>query len=884
MNGLDRGTSTTSSSSSPSHSITYSTDEIPILTYTNNNNKNNNLHNQEIHKPLDHCQYEENTFIDWCKESILISRNPLIYQNNNKWIILILSAILLGYLTSAIDLIQVSLNDFKKGICFSSKDSWTLLNPYMTCPMDDWYNWNQIFFSKNINNPLIKFIINFPIYLILAIGFSLIAGYLTLTYNRSSSSYNNNYMIRQSGIPEIKLIISGFNLKIDQYLGFKTLILKSIALIFVVSSGLWLGKEGPLVHISCCVFNIIYEIITKHYSNNQNEAIRRELLTAATATGISVAFNSPIGGVLFVLESMPSYFIPTKIMWNSFVSATVATIILTGFKIFTDGRNFNEQVLFQVNFGNFSWLFIEIIPFITLGILGGIYGHYFIKFNTKFSKLQFRNLIRHRLCNFLQIDYKYGSILEILLIVIITTIINFPFEISKLPLNALLNLLFKSCTKDNDNSTTTTTTSKDFICQDSNVRALFKLLYIMIEGFWLTCYTFGLDLPGGILMPSLVMGAMTGRFLGIITQSIQSKFNWESLATCTADSCVVSPSSYAVIGAASFMTGITKLTMSVVVIMFEMTGAVTYVLPIMGGVMTSKFVSDWLTPNNIYDTWLENNFNKQKPSDESDITTINNQLINQGKGTGLISFQNLTSTIKSKLPNINIASSMIPLLEVKCLCLIPNQEQENFTLNSLNSFINNDSHEGYPMIINYNNPIIVGYIPKSQLLNQLFLSLSNRSIDPNSPISFQITHNQSSIDIPELIQQQLLLLLSQRKQGVQINVQPIQSTLIINEKTPMLLIIEMFEKLHLNNLIIVNSENETLMKGFIDRFILNDLIIDKFEKLVDKLNDYQIIQQFDIEENIGRVEMTEFDYNDNDNDDDDDEVTRIDRKSIELIT
>ena len=67
----------------------------------------------------------------------------------------------------------------------------------------------------------------------------------------------------------------------------------------------------------------------------------------------------------------------------------------------------------------------------------------------------------------------------------------------------------------------------------------------------------------------------------------------------------MSPSSYAVIGAASFMTGVTKLTMSVVVIMFEMTGAVTYVLPIMGGVMTSKFVSDWLTPNNIYDTWLQ---------------------------------------------------------------------------------------------------------------------------------------------------------------------------------------------------------------------------------------------------------------------------------------
>ena len=99
-------------------------------------------------------------------------------------------------------------------------------------------------------------------------------------------------------------------------------------------------------------------------------------------------------------------------------------------------------------------------------------------------------------------------------------------------------------------------------------------------------------------------------------------------------------------------------------------------------------------------------------------------------------------------------------------------------------------------------------------------------------------------------------------------------------KTPILLIIEMFEKLHLNNLIIVSNQDETLMTGFIDRFILNDLIIDKFEKLVDKLNDYQVIQQFDIEETAGRVEMTEFNY---DNDEDDD-MTRIDRKSIELIT
>jgi chloride channel 3/4/5 len=79
---------------------------------------------------------------------------------------------------------------------------------------------------------------------------------------------------------------------------------------------MWLGKEGPLIHVACCCANVF----TKLFRNiNDNEGIelpynavschqltllarKREVLSAAAASGVSVAFGSPIGGVLFSLE------------------------------------------------------------------------------------------------------------------------------------------------------------------------------------------------------------------------------------------------------------------------------------------------------------------------------------------------------------------------------------------------------------------------------------------------------------------------------------------------------------------------------------------------------------------------------------------------------
>ena len=49
------------------------------------------------------------------------------------------------------------------------------------------------------------------------------------------------------------------------------------------------------------------------------------------------------------------------------------------------------------------------------------------------------------------------------------------------------------------------------------------------------------------------------------------------------------------------------MTVSIVVIMFELTGALTYVLPIMIAVMISKWIGDAISPRGIYESWIRFN-------------------------------------------------------------------------------------------------------------------------------------------------------------------------------------------------------------------------------------------------------------------------------------
>ncbi len=231
------------------------------------------------------------------------------------------------------------------------------------------------------------------------------------------------YSAAGSGVAEVRVILSGFVL--HGFLGVKTLVVKTLALILSVASGLSLGKEGPFVHIGTCVGNIACRLFFKY---DKNDAKRREVLSAAAASGVAVAFGAPIGGVLFCLEEV-AYFFPAKTLFRTFFCCITAALTLK----FLNPYGTHKVVLFEVRY-LYDWELFEIVAFIMVGILGGATGAIFIKASRSWAQ-SFRKIP----------VIKKWPLVEVMLVALITGLVSYWNPFTKVPVAKLLFNLASPC-------------------------------------------------------------------------------------------------------------------------------------------------------------------------------------------------------------------------------------------------------------------------------------------------------------------------------------------------------------------------------------------------------------------------------------------------------
>ncbi|KAF1968383.1 Clc chloride channel [Bimuria novae-zelandiae CBS 107.79] len=312
------------------------------------------------------------------------------------------------------------------------------------------------------------------------------------------------YMASGSGIPEIKTLLSGF--------------------------------------VSTCVGALVGNVFPKYRSNGRK---MRELLSAACASGLSVAFGAPIGGVLFSYE-ISTYF-PRTVLWRAFLCSMVAAMVLKELNPMGTGK----LVLFETNYGS-DYRAVHYVVFVVLGLAGGVFGGLFCKMNFLWAKCfrSFGVIKRH-------------PVLEVALVVLATALLQFPNPLTREPGDVIIKNLLVECGKGS-------AARPSWVCQNE---ASGEVSW----GYTGTLFPPAHGVPSGIIIPALDAGAFFDRLLSLFIPSI-------------------SPGIFALVGAAAFLAGVSRMTISLAVTMFELTSSFPYTLPCMLAILVAKCTADAISP------------------------------------------------------------------------------------------------------------------------------------------------------------------------------------------------------------------------------------------------------------------------------------------------
>ncbi|GAM27511.1 hypothetical protein SAMD00019534_106870, partial [Acytostelium subglobosum LB1] len=412
-------------------------------------------------------------------------------------------------------------------------------------------------------------------------------------------------MASSSGIPEVKGYLNG--VKVPNSLGFKPLFGKIFSLIMSYSSGLFVGPEGPMIHIGSAIGAAVSQFrvaslgfYPKLFLQYQNDRDKRDFVTVGSASGISAAFGAPIGGVLFSIEEASSFW-SRQLTWRTFFCCMIATFT-TNFLLQGVGTSPDMRDSGMLTFG-FSRLYLyrysELFCFCILGVIGGLFGAAFVFLNIHLNKWRRDYLKKNALLRSI----------EVVVVMMVTSIICF-YSPSLFPCRYQSNIVVEpSVCQDQTNAE-----MEQFFCPDGMYSEMASLLFVNPDQalrrlysrtyntftlpvlvvftfiyFFLSIITSGLWVAGGLFVPMMMVGAGFGRFFG---QVVSMYFSG------------IDPSIYALIGTSAMMAGYCRMTISLVVIMVELTEGTQYLVPLILAVMISKWVGDFFNES-VYEHLME---------------------------------------------------------------------------------------------------------------------------------------------------------------------------------------------------------------------------------------------------------------------------------------
>ncbi len=272
---------------------------------------------------------------------------------------------------------------------------------------------------------------------------------------------------------------------------------------------------------------------------------RRQMIAAGAGAGLAAAFNAPLAGVIFIIEELlqdlSGITLGTAII-ASFIGGVVSRLL--------GGRSL--QLNLQMLHSSSQFSLPEIPFFLVLGILAGLLAalfNYGLVFSIKFyQRLHISLPLKVALAGFIS-----GIVV------------------------AILPEYFRN-----------NTGLREYIITGESNASVAAIAFV--AQFILTLIAFGSGAPGGLFAPSLILGSCLGHFVGV----------WESHLLG-----IGSLPTYALAGMGGFFSAVSKVPITAIVIVFEMTTDFNLVLPLMIVAVVAYLVADKVMPGSLYDKLLQ---------------------------------------------------------------------------------------------------------------------------------------------------------------------------------------------------------------------------------------------------------------------------------------
>lgn len=432
-----------------------------------------------------------------------------------------------------------------------------------------------------------------------------------------------------SGVAEVMGLLNGVNY--TDAISFRTLMVKCLGTLFAVTSGLCIGKEGPLVHIGanvgvlCCFM----PIALANYL--QNDVMKRQLLAAGAACGVSVAFGAPIGGALFAYEiSKPNTFWTFNMLWRVFTATSISCFTLSILQSLSEGIPLSLSDSGAVKFGSVTQegenSMLDLPAAVIIGIVTGLMGALFIHMTIvlgmqrkKYVNTPVKKVLECAFMAFITASCFYG--------VVVARKDNcrpqrgssgeeqseeFQFTCESGYYNPLATLIFNT-----EGGTIRQffkypeIISNSLVEQDGGAAIIWNLLIYLSLWYFFFVVTYGIWVPAGVFVPGMIIGCTVGL---LYLELMILGFNFNVLR--------LGGQSYLVIGASAMLSSYTRLTYSLAVLMLETTQAINMFLPMLISIIVAHGVARFFN-RSLYEYSIRG---KQMPLLRNHVPKINEDI------------------------------------------------------------------------------------------------------------------------------------------------------------------------------------------------------------------------------------------------------------------